>query len=761
MLWDERDPSLCLPSGTSLGASWDVDLAREYGTVIAAEARRKNVDVVLGPTINLHRSPLGGRHFEAFSEDPRLTADLAAAYVNGVQEQGVGATPKHFVANDFETDRFNANVRVSDRALRELYLLAFERAVTEAHTWLVMSAYNSINGTTATENRLLTDPLTTTWGFDGVIVSDWTAVRTIESARQAQDLAMPGPTGPWGEALVAAVRKGEVDQATIDRKVQNILRLAARVGALGGFAPQPVATGPEPRAFARRAASEGSVLVRNEHILPLDADSIVTVAVIGDSAKRPRVQGGGSATVIPDHEVTPLDGLRDALPGAQITYAQGAVVHGGFRPFEPARITNPITGGAGAHVAHYGASNELLYDEERFGGFILDFGVHERDIDREYMTYTTMFTPELSGVTQIGFASPGTGRLFIDGQLALEATLEADSNIVQSFFTPPAATAAVCAQAGVPIELRYEFVPGSIVDGVPGSLTVSFGTETPVPTDAERAMMIEEAVAIARTTDVVVVVVGTDEASECEGYDREHLRLPGGQDDLVAAVAAANPRTIVVINAGAPIEMPWRNDVAAVLLTWFAGQEYGHALADILLGVTEPGGRLPTTWPVTLADVPISEVVPVDGHLDYTEGIHIGYRAWLRAGTEPAYPFGYGLGYTRWEFSDLRVGPSAPDTLGVEVDVANVGERAGKQVIQIYASRPKTAVDRPEKWLVGFAVVRAEAGTTTTAHVTVPLRALAHWDDGWRIEPGGYHIAAGDCLDHLTRPVVVDIGSPS
>lgn len=757
VLWDERDPSLSLPSGTSLGASWDVALAREYGTVVAGEARRKNVDVVLGPTINLHRSPLGGRHFEAFSEDPLLTGDLAAAYVEGVQAEGVGATPKHYVANDFETDRFNANVTVSERALRELYLLAFEKAVTEARAWLVMSAYNSINGTTATENALLSDPLKTTWGFDGVVVSDWTAVRTIESARQPQDLAMPGPTGPWGDDLVAAVRAGAVDEDVIDRTVERLLRLAARVGALDGFSPQAVTRHPDPVGFSRRAASAGSVLVRNDGTLPVAASSLSRVAVIGDGAKRPRVQGGGSATVIPDRIVTPLEGISEAFAGVEVVHATGAVVHGGFRPFDAARIVNPVTGEPGAHVTHHGTDAELLYAEERFGGYILDFGLHERDIDRIYMTYSTVYTPEETGEERIGFASPGTGRLYVDGELALEATLEEDANIVQAFFTPPSATVALPVKAGKPLELRYEFEPGSIVDGIPGSLTVSFGTESAVQSASEEDALIEEAVDAARGADVAIVIVGTDEASECEGYDRDGLQLPGRQDDLVSAVAAVNPRTVVIVNAGAPVEMTWRDEVAAVLLTWFPGQEFGGSLADMLRGAAEPGGRLPTTWPAVLEDAPITKVVPTGGQLAYSEGIHIGYRAWLRTGTAPAYPFGHGLGYTTWQLSDVQV--SAPDDDGftVKVAVENTGDRAGKHVVQVYASRMNSSVDRPVRWLVGFAAVNAEAGDTATAHIAVPLRTLAHWDGEWILEPGEYRIAVGESIDRLLPEVAVQV----
>src|SRR3954469_7187603 len=256
-VWDERDPSLNLPSATALASAWDPAIARRYGAAAAVEARGKGVDVVLGPTINLHRSPLGGRHFEAFSEDPVLTGELAAAYVAGVQDNGVGATPKHYVANDFETDRFTADVRVADRTLRELYLLAFEKAVTEARAWLVMSAYNSVNGATMTENDLLETPLTSEWGFDGVVISDWTAVRSLASARAAQDLAMPGPFGPWGDALVEAVRSGAIEEATIDRKVLRILTLAERVGALGETAAAPQALVEDGVALARELAAEG------------------------------------------------------------------------------------------------------------------------------------------------------------------------------------------------------------------------------------------------------------------------------------------------------------------------------------------------------------------------------------------------------------------------------------------------------------------------------------------------------------------------
>ena len=753
-VWDERFPSLNLPSATALSSSWDVDLAEEYGAVAAAEARAKEVDVVLGPTINLHRSPLGGRHFEAYSEDPLLTAELAAAYVAGVQASGVAATPKHYVGNDFETERFSVDVQIGERALRELYLLAFEKAVSEAGAWAVMSAYNSVNGTTGTESPLLTTPLSTEWGFDGVVISDWTAVRSLESARQSQDLAMPGPDGAWGAALVDAVRRGEVEQSAIDRKVGRILVLAARVGALAGHEQveiEPV----DGIAFARRAAAEGMVLVHNDGLLPLVTGQVTRVAVLGESARNARTQGGGSSEVMPGTVVSPLAGLREALPDrALIDYRTGAAGQLDFAVFEPASLRNPVTGEQGARVRYLDASGGELRAEDRFAAGLRDFGGETGVAGCAVVTFSTDFTPEVSGDIRIGFAHPGTGRLRVDGVLVLEGSIDAmGMDQIDAFFAPDSLTVEVPVTAGVARRLDYEFEPGEIVDGVEGSFTVFFGTQ---PAERDEDAMIREAVEAAAAADVAVVVVGTTPQIESEGFDRSDLRLPGRQDDLVAAVAAANPRTIVVVNAGGPVELPWRDDVAAVLLAWFPGQEFGHALADVLLGAVEPGGRLPTTWPARLADAPVSDVTPVDGRLSYDEGIHIGYRAWLRAGTQPAYPFGFGLGYTEWALGPLSA-ETALDGVTLAVQVTNSGPRRGKQVVQAYASLPGSGVDRPVRWLVGFGVVRLGPGETRVLTIWVPRRALAYWDAGWHMEAGGHEFRVGTSCVDLGDPVVVDL----
>jgi beta-glucosidase len=771
-VWDERSPSLNLPSATVLSSSWDTAIAARYGAAAAVEARRKDVDVILGPTINLHRSPLGGRHFEGFSEDPVLTAELAAAYVRGVQDNGVGATPKHYVANDYETERFTASTEVSERALRELYLLAFEKAIVDAHAWLVMSSYNSINGVTATENDLLETPLNSEWGFDGVVISDWTAVRTIASANASQDLVMPGPDGPWGAALVAAVRGGRVSATSIERKVLRLLRLAARVGALEGFEPVHAApvTVEDGIAFAREAAAAGSVLLRNESaILPLSDVALTRVAVIGHNALHARTQGGGSATVLPERVVTPLQGIRSALPHAHVTYSVGAVVQKGIAPFDLSTITNPASGAAGMLVRFLDADGAELFREDRLATTLTYFGGDAPIETADRIELSLSWTPDTTGEVSFGFSAGGRGRLYRGDTLLREETAEGEgTELGASMLTPPSVAVPLSVRAGVAVPLRVEFDLPSRDTSFVGVFFITIGLEAD-ETDPDG--LIASAVEAARGADVAIVVVGTNAEVESEGYDRTSLALPGRQDDLVRAVAAVNPNTVVVVNSGSPVLLPWRDEVAAILLTYFGGQEYGNALADVLFGAAEPGGRLPTTWPAAEADVPVLDITPVDGVLRYDEGIHIGYRAWLRTGATPAYEFGFGLGYTSWTLGGLEVSPvvelvetsrpyasapvvelvetsrpyaSAPDAAAhATVTVTNTGVRSGKQVVQVYLSRADSAIDRPVRWLAGFAAVHLAAGESAVVSVPIPVRAFANWDNGWQYEAGEFAVHVG------------------
>nr|WP_281371793.1 glycoside hydrolase family 3 C-terminal domain-containing protein [Petropleomorpha daqingensis] len=732
----ELEPSAALPSGSGMAASWDEDLLRRIGGLLAGEAVRKGVDVVLGPTINLHRTPLGGRHFECMSEDPLLSGRLATAYVRGVQEHGIGACPKHYVANDAETDRMSVDNRVDERTLRELYLAPFEQVVEDADPWMVMAAYNGVNGAPLTENDLLTEPLKGEWGFDGVVVSDWGATYHGEpAARAALDLTMPGPEPQWREPLVEAVRAGRVPEAAIDAKVRRLLLLAARTGALEGFETTKPETGriEDAAPLAREAAASAAVLLRNDGVLPLAADTLHKVAVLGPGAKDARALGGGSASVPLPYVVTPFAGLRDALAGrAEVVTAVGTLLSDKLRPVRADELTGPV-------LLRWVDAEGTTLAEQAVGTAMIIRLLHDVPEGAAGLEIRTAFTPDEDGEWRVGVAGPGRCALELDGVPVLDETVEpAEFDIHQVFAQPPQHATSRELRAGrrVDVVLRYRWPANGFIFRV--GLVVGPPVAGP---DEELARAVE----LARSSDVAVVVVGTSEDVESEGFDRTSLALPGRQDELVRAVAAVNPRTVVVVNAGAPVELPWRDEVAAVLVSWFPGMEFGNALADVLLGVVEPGGRLPTTWPTALAAAPVTTTTPTEGRLEYTEGLHIGHRAYLRDGATPAFWFGHGLGYTTWEWQSIEA-----DATTATVRVKNTGDRRGKQVVQVYASRPGSAVERPVQWLAGFAVVTADAGETVDVPVEIATRTMRHWtDDGWAVERGPFVLSSGPSAGEL------------
>ncbi|OQQ15601.1 glycosyl hydrolase [Streptomyces sp. M41(2017)] len=832
--WDERDPSLLLPSASALGALWDERFVERLGGLLAAEARRKDVDVVLAPTLNLHRTPLGGRHFECFSEDPELTGRTGAALVRGIQARGVAATAKHYVANDSETDRLTVDVRVSERVLREVYLAPFEAAV-EAGVRVVMAGYNGVNGTTMNASPLLTDPLKREWGFDGVVVSDWGALRDGDPAgRAGLDLAMPGPDSRWGAALVRAVEDGRVPVSAVDDKVRRLLTLAAACGALGeppvraaagagtsvgadaragaseeaarpeaadapthahtdadadalaGGAPGTLgpagarsASGVPADAYAdaaggggggggveaaraaegfdrdardllRRAVAASAVLLHNRYVLPLDPARLRTVAVIGAHAVLPRTQGGGSAGVFPRHVVTPLDGIRAALgDGTRVVHVPGPSTDAPPPPLAPDLCSDPTTDTPGVRLRLLDASGNELYTEHRLSGRQLEPpelpGAHTVEI-------SAVLLPGTTGPWTIGVGGFGRMSVTVDEHVVLEGEFarETDDPAVVHV-NPPVHCVRVPLTSGraVRVTARRELAPGT------GRATVV--TAAP-PRPDDRAALAEAAVA-ARRADAAIVVVGTTEHGESEGYDRTDLGLGGRQDDLVRAVTAANPHTVVVVNSGGPVELPWRAQAGAVLLTWFPGQEGGSGLADVLFGHAEPGGRLPTTWAATLADAPVTRTEPAAGRLDYDEGLHIGYRAWARHHRTPAYWFGHGLGYTTWAYEALDVPDDlvAGESFTVRIGLRNTGGRPGREVVQVYLAGPPGPLERPERWLAGYTAVHAAPGERTAAVVRIPGRALRHWDEddhAWRTRPGPYRVLAGRSAGSLPLTAV-------
>ncbi|MDQ0580773.1 beta-glucosidase H [Streptomyces rishiriensis] len=736
--WTADDPSVALPSPTALAATWDPELAHRVGVLLAQEARRKGVHVLLAPTVNLHRSPLGGRHFEAYSEDPHLTGVIGAGYVNGVQSGGVGTTVKHFVANDAETDRFTVNNLVGERALRELYLAPFEAIVTNARPWGVMTAYNTVNGTTMTENHhLVNEVLRGAWGFDGFNVSDWTAARdTVGALRGGLDVAMPGPRTVYGEALAEAVRDGRLDESEVDEAVRRVLRLAARVGALADVEPA-VTRPPAPvdgEALAREVARRSFVLLRNEdRALPLRPG---TVALIGAAARDARILGGGSATVFPARTVSPLDGLAAALPEGALSYAVGADPDTELAFADQGFTLRAVCrDAAGAVIGTRSAPSGQI----RWTGPDLPAGVTPERLHT--IELTGVFTPRESGPHTFGIKGTGPFVLTVAGTTYYDDVQQPadDTDPFEASFGSPVPRAEARLTAGEPVEVSLTHV-FALPENVPFK-AVSFALAHQEPT-RDPDELIAEAAEAARAADTAVVVVATTERVESEGFDRKDLRLPGRQDDLVRAVAAANPNTVVIVNAGSPVELPWREDVAAVLLTWFPGQEGGAALADVLTGAHEPGGRLPTTWG-SLDEAPVTEVTPTDGALAYTEGVFIGYRAWEKAHRTPVHPFGHGLGYTDWTYEAVGVTGTT-----VTVRVRNSGARPGREVVQVYLAPTATgpAPERPARWLAGFAGVEAGPGESAEVTVEIPDRAFEVWDEvdhRWSFVKGSYEIQVG------------------
>ena len=766
---DDRNPSASVPCPAALGATWDSELVRELAAALGAEARGKGIDIVLAPTMNLMRTPLGGRGFECFSEDPVLSARLAVSYVTGLQSAGVGAAIKHFVGNDSETGRWTYDARIAEAVLRELYLVPFEACVREAGTAMVMAAYNAVNGTRMTEHeRLLRGVLKGEWGFTGAIVSDWDACRSVlPTALAGLDLAMPGPDSPWVTGLAEAVRAGQIAEDIIDEKVLRLLEVARRVGKLDppDGAP-PAGTGParlaDP-ALLRKVAAASFVLLRNEQsALPFDPASIGSIALIGPNAVHPVIQGGGSAAVHPAVISAPDEALRAALDGqATVTVTAGTHTWETV-PEPPARsLTDPVTGEPGVRLEFRAADGRLLGAEHRnttvfaWWGDGLPAGIGWGEDGT--ISLLASYHPQTSGPHRVGAAGVGRLTLTVDGTEAAAGDTPVPADPVETMTRPGEVTGAVKLTIGQPAQVRLDFLPSALAEG---PLAVRLGI---VATPDEEAAL-DQAVQAAAAAAAAVVVVGSAETTESEGFDRDTLRLPGRQDELVERVSAVNPRTVVVVNAGMPVLMPWASQVAAVLYAWLPGQAIGDALADVLLGRAEPGGRLPVSMPAREADCPVLHATPENGRLDYHEGLLIGYRGYDAAGTSPLFAFGHGLGYTSWAYESLtadQASLAAGADLSIEVTVRNTGPRAGREVVQAYVAGPAPGPGRPVRVLGAFGTVTAAPGAAATVTLTLPARAFARYDEHagrWDWPPGQFTIAVGRSSRDLRLTTAVTTG---
>lgn len=759
-------PGVAVPVGIALGATWDPELVGRIGDLLGREAVRKGAHVLLAPTVNLHRTPIGGRTFECFSEDPELTTVLATAYVRGVQAHDVAVTVKHFVANDTERERMTVDVRVDEVALRELYLRPFEAAVVDGGAWGVMSAYNRLAGEhCAHHRRLLTDILRGEWGFDGFVVSDWHGAHdTVAGARAGLDVAMPGPRTIYGPALHAAVERGELDEAVVDALVRDVLVLVERTRARERSADRPEASVDEPaeRALCREAAAAGTVLVRNEgEVLPLAPAPGTTVAVLGPNAARTRTMGGGSSSLEPLSRRSLLDALSERLSGlgARVVHEPGVRIDKLAPIVRRAQLRTPdgqpglrveyTNGGLAEHeggevvaASVLGASAAVLF------GSVPD-GV---DPERYTVRLTGSYVPEVSGRHHLGVVLTGPGRVRVDGEVVVDdPNAELARSDTYFGFGSEEQLVPLELVAGQPVALD------AVMTGFAGFSALRLGVHAPDAPD-----LLDRAVEAAAAADVAVVVVGTTEEWETEGEDRSTIALPGRQDELVQRVAAVNERTVVVVNAGAPVAMPWLESVAAVVIPFFGGMEMAEAVTDVLLGVVDPGGRLPVTYPVALEDAPAwLHYRPVDGVQTYGEGLLMGYRGHERAQVPPLVPFGHGLSYGRIEWGPATCSArsvEAGSDLVVEVPLRNRGVRPGTEVVQVYLAPHDVPDDRPLRTLAAWAKVRLAPGDSATVPVVVRARAFQRWDPlagGWVVPPGRYDLVlAASATDERQRLTV-------
>jgi beta-glucosidase len=711
--------SASFPCGSALGATWDPDLLGEVGRALGREARSKSAHVLLAPTVNLHRTPIGGRNFECFSEDPVLTAELAVAYIAGLQSEGVAACVKHFVGNDSEFERMTISSEIDERTLRELYLVPFEAAVRRAGVRAVMSGYNRLNGTFCSEHRwLLTDLLRDEWGFDGVVMSDWFGSHSAAPSLLAGlDLEMPGPPVERGPHLHAALTAGEVGEADLDRSAARLLALAEWTGAADGGTDEVTAEDPATEDVIRRAATRAMVLLKNEgSLLPL-APTARRVALLGPNSRYGRGQGGGSARVRPVHRPGPLDALTSR--GFDVSFTPGGVidrylptVHGEF-----------IIEGAD------GARAEIDRLSWRGEGSVLG------EPSGHAVRITGGFVPDATGAWEFGVRAIGPVTVRLDGAPVLDLP-EAQRGGAFYGLGSPEVRGLVQLERGRRYHLQVD---------CPAADGERLRRFTVGARAVPRGDQIEQAAAAAADADVAVVIVGTDHDWETEGEDRTTMGLPGDQDELVAAVAKANPNTIVVVNAGSPVTMPWLVSVPAVLQLWFPGQVLGEALADVLTGVEEPGGRLPVTFPTRLEETPAFVHHPGrDGRAVYVEGAFIGHRWYDREGIAPLFAFGHGLGYTTFAMHPVGVSGSITEGVTVSVEVANTGGRPGSEVIQVYVQPPPGDPARPVRHLAAFRRVELPPGASVTATLELDRRSFSSWlERQWTAPPGDYTILVG------------------
>ncbi len=753
-----RTPGLNIPTSIVVGASWDVDLAHQLGVLLGREARRKAVHVLLAPTVNLHRTPIGGRTFECLSEDPELTAQLATAIVRGVQSQEVAVTVKHFAANDTEVDRMTVDAQVDETTLREFYLRPFEATVIDAGAWGVMSSYNKVNGEHAANNReLLHEVLRVDWGFDGFVVSDWFGAHdTVASVRAGLDVPMPGPATIYGKKLLQAAEEGLVSEAEIDVRVEAVLRLIERTRAdeRPASSAEQTVDDPNERALVRQASGAGSVLVRNDaRALPITPGTVRSIAVVGPNAKVTRTQGGGSSSLQAISTSTILGGLQARYGDDIVAWRRGTSIDK-LAPIVGAAQLRTPDGEPGWRVEYFDrddTSSPPARTDTTERSALTFFGAAPPGVDPFDFTVviTGEFIPDVDGTHDVSLVLTGMGSLIVGDEVIVDDPLGVLPRGREYFgFGSEEQVHGIPMKQGVPVRFMARMRTRA------GFSAVRIGVRAP-----EDPHEFDAAVQLAAGAEVAIVVVGTNDEWETEGHDRDSITLPGRQDELVQRVAAVNSRTIVVVNAGAPVAMPWINDVEAVLIGFFGGMEMGNAIADVLAGDVDPGGRLPVVYPRQLSDSPaMRDYAPVNGAQRYTEGEWYGWRGQARENIAPLIPFGHGLSYgdAAWGAPRVSVERSWP-RCEVTVPVSCVSVCAATVVVQCYVRR---AGDTNPPRLAAWCKRVIEPNSFADVVVNVPWTAFRRWIPArraWRVEGGKWEILVAASSADVRARLVIEI----
>ena len=743
--------SACFPCAISIGSTWDLSLIKDIGIALGEEAQAKDVDVLLGPTINIHRHPLGGRHFESFSEDPFLTGKIATNYVQGVQSKNIAACLKHFVGNDTEYERHSISSNIDAQTLREIYLLPFEMGIKEGNAKVVMSAYNKLNNIFCSSHQdLLIKILKEEWGFDGYVVSDWgAALETIENANGGLDLEMPGPSNVWGKALIDAVEASEVSEKLIDDKVKRILTVAEFSNRFqkSEIRAEQAIDQPQHRLLLRKAAADGMVLLKNEGSLPLKKN-IKKLAVIGPNALEAQIIGGGSASLRPHYQIHPLEAAQERLGHeTEILYSKGCHTH----KYLP-KINEELMEEKNGFLVEYFDGNQFdknLILEERltgskfwvFEGFAKDVISKEERPDIS-VRFSCTYKPDISGLHEFEIFGIGKCRLLIDGNELIDNWTSMDPG--EAFFTFGSASkkGVINLQKGeaYKIEVQYKF-EGSFP-------AVYIGCQAPDDVD-----IFQEALETASHADDVILIVGTNSDWETEGNDRADFNLPANQNKLIEAILEANQNTVVVINTGSPIHMPWEKKAKAIIQTWFAGQEFGNALVDILSGEVNPSGKLPTTFPVKIEDTPAYKNYPGKNlQMNYDEKLLVGHRWYESNSIKPLFCFGHGLSFTSFNYQNLEVTTGSDFVVTCKFEIQNTGDISGLEIAQCYVGFASPLPGEPYKTLQGF--VKEEIGANELKKVEIKLgpRNFSFWSvetNTWQIREGSYQILIGSSSENI------------